>query len=96
MDSKASYRTLLCKIRDTLGWKERDPRPILTVSMELHEPQRGRAIWVEDELYSFLYQDGSNPFSDKPVRLFPAYIMEGFGWDKDSFDPDYERPYVND
>ncbi|KFZ24486.1 hypothetical protein V502_01038 [Pseudogymnoascus sp. VKM F-4520 (FW-2644)] len=95
MPGEGSYRTLLWGIRDTLGWKERDQRPTLTVSTVLSNPFPGRAIWVEDELYSFLYQDGSNPFGDDPAMRNPDYIKHGFGRQKDSFDPDHERPHVD-
>ena len=91
-----SYRMLLYGVRDTLGWKGRDPRPILTVSTDIQNPLPGRAIWVEDELYRFLYQDGSNPFKDSPVKNSRTQIKEGFGWEKDSFDPDHKRPHVDD
>jgi hypothetical protein len=95
MPGEGSYRTLLWAIRDTLGWNERDQRPTLTVSTVLSNPFPGRAIWVEDELYNFLYQDGSNPFGDDPAMRNPDYIKHGFGRQKDSFDPDHERPHVD-
>ncbi|KFZ10709.1 hypothetical protein V502_07970 [Pseudogymnoascus sp. VKM F-4520 (FW-2644)] len=69
---------------------------MLTVSTDLQNPLPGRAIWVKDELYNFLYQDGSNPFRVSPGKNFRAYIREGFGREKDSFDPDHERPHVDD
>ncbi|KAL5347109.1 hypothetical protein ACLOAV_008252 [Pseudogymnoascus australis] len=95
MDSKDSYRTLLWAIRDTLDWKERNPRPTLVVSTDLPNPNPGRAIWLEHELYSFLYEDGSNPFGNDPETRAPSVIRFGFGWEKDCFDPDHKRPHVD-
>ncbi|KFX97115.1 hypothetical protein O988_05024 [Pseudogymnoascus sp. VKM F-3808] len=95
MDEKDSYRTLLWGIRDMLGWKERDPRPILVISTELSNPNPGRALWLEHELYSFLYEDGDNPFGNNPATRGPSAIRFGFGWEKDCFDPDHKRPHVD-
>ncbi|OBT46431.1 hypothetical protein VE00_03309 [Pseudogymnoascus sp. WSF 3629] len=95
IDGESSYQTLLWEIRDKLGWKERDPRPTLTVSTELQNLMPGRAIWLEDELYSFLYQGGSNPFGDDSATNNSNHINYGFGWEEDSFDPDHERPHVD-
>jgi hypothetical protein len=95
MDGEGSYQTLIWQIRDMLGWKDRNPRPALSVSVELQYDQPGRAIWVEDELYSFLYQDGSNPFGDDLAESSPDHVKEGFGRVKVAFKPEYERPHVD-
>ncbi|OBT65176.1 hypothetical protein VE03_04760 [Pseudogymnoascus sp. 23342-1-I1] len=70
--------------------------PTLTVSTELQNLMPGRAIWLDDELYSFLHQGGSNPFGDDSVTNNSNHIDYGFGWEEDSFDPDHERPHVHD
>jgi len=93
MDGEGSYQTLLWRIRDTLGWKDRNPRPTLSVSVDIHYYQPGRAIWVEDELSGFLYQGGSNPFGDDPPSR--NHIREGFGQEKDAFEPEHERPHMD-
>jgi hypothetical protein len=97
-DSKHNYRTLLCAIRDTLGWKERNPRPTLVISVDLATPNPGRAIWLEHELYNFLYKNGRNPFKNEtdPRARAANNIRYGFGWEKDCFDPEHERPHVDD
>ncbi|OBT96239.1 hypothetical protein VE01_05822 [Pseudogymnoascus verrucosus] len=64
MDIGGSYQTLLCAIRDKLGWKERVQRPTLAISSEFNYSRPERTLWLKDEIYSFLYQDGSNPFED--------------------------------
>lgn len=93
-DDKASYQTLLWRIRDTLDWKYRNPRPTLAVGIDVRYYNPGQAIWLEDELYSFLYQDGSNPFGDDPAEMYPDDVKEGFGWVKDAFDREHEHPHV--
>lgn len=96
MDSKDSYQTLLWAIRDTLGWKERNPRPTLVIRTDLANPNPGRAIWLEHELYSFLYKDRSNPFGNDPATRAPSLIRFGFDWEKDCFNPNHKRPHVDD
>jgi hypothetical protein len=95
MGEKDSYRTLLWGIRDTLGWKEREPRPTLVVSTDLSNPKPGQALWLEHELYSFLYENGSNPFGNDPATRGPSAIRFGFGWEKDCFNPYHKRPHVD-
>ncbi|KFX85838.1 hypothetical protein V490_09380 [Pseudogymnoascus sp. VKM F-3557] len=95
MDEKDSYRTLLWGIRDMLGWKERDPRPIIVISTELSNPKPGRSLWLEHELYRFLYENGDNPFGNDPATRGPSAIRFGFGWEKDCFNPDHKRPHVD-
>lgn len=95
IDGKSSYQTLLWAIRDQLGWEERDPRPTLTISTELQNIMPGRAVWLDDELYDFLYQGGRNPFGDDETTKDANDIDYGFGWEEDSFEPDHERPHVD-
>ncbi|KFY88162.1 hypothetical protein V498_06888 [Pseudogymnoascus sp. VKM F-4517 (FW-2822)] len=95
IDGKSSYQTLLWAIRDKLGWAERDPRPTLTISTELQNIMPGRAVWLDDELYDFLYQGGRNPFGDDETTKDANDIDYGFGWEEDSFEPDHERPHVD-
>ncbi|KFY05557.1 hypothetical protein V492_08454 [Pseudogymnoascus sp. VKM F-4246] len=95
IDEKNSYRTLLWGIRDTLGWKERNPRPTLVVGTDLPHPQPGRALWLKHELYNFLYDDGNNPFGNDPKVRQPDAMRFGFGWEIDCFDPDHKRPNVD-
>ncbi|KFY31256.1 hypothetical protein V493_01264 [Pseudogymnoascus sp. VKM F-4281 (FW-2241)] len=82
-------------IRDTLGWKERERRPTLVVSTDLSNPKPGQALWLEHELYSFLYENGSNPFGNGPATRGPSAIRFGFGWEKDCFNPYHKRPHVD-
>ncbi|KFY79548.1 hypothetical protein V499_01480 [Pseudogymnoascus sp. VKM F-103] len=64
MDIDGSYQTLLCAIRETLGWKGRVQRPTLAICSEFNYSRPEQTLWLKDEIYSFLYQDGSNPYGD--------------------------------
>lgn len=88
----SNYRDLLIEIRDTLGWKDRAPedRPRVSLTADVLLPQLGRTVWLDNEVHSFLYEDGENPFPDASnmVRI-------GRGIQTDEFDPSFQRPYVD-
>ena len=80
-------------IREKALWEERDatPRPKLTIGLPLVNDEIGRNIWIEKEVSEFIYGEGQIPF-DQRCR---CNVPFGVGIQKDSFDPQFERPYVN-
>ncbi|KAI2619601.1 hypothetical protein GGR54DRAFT_639926 [Hypoxylon sp. NC1633] len=89
-----SYGGLLVDIRDTLDWRDRAEyaRPKVTIGVHLPHRSAGRAIWVDQEVYDFLYRDGENPFGFNGDSL--NQVPQAKGIVRDSFDPTYERPWV--
>ncbi|KAF6785551.1 hypothetical protein CSOJ01_15574 [Colletotrichum sojae] len=95
-----NYRDLLFGIRDELGWEKRPAKPRLLIRYESASMLAGRAIWLEDELNDFLYNGGENPYIDPSSpdsladdALNPVVVRDGFGKEKDVFEPRFERPY---
>ncbi|KAH8200702.1 hypothetical protein TruAng_005166 [Truncatella angustata] len=97
MDSEGSFQSFLTQVRDTLNWADRKPRlrPTLRISVQTGTKEDFRQIWVEDDVTNFLYSGGSNPFGDDPGEPYPNNIKNGFGYIRDAFEPEYERPNVN-
>ncbi|RAH71882.1 uncharacterized protein BO66DRAFT_370399 [Aspergillus aculeatinus CBS 121060] len=93
LDNGGNYRDLLDEIRARFRWSERDPelRPSLIVAIAPWPPQPGLGIWLDEEVYSFLYDHGRNPFSI--FRDAPNQVPQGTGTLRDSFEPGHERPY---
>ncbi|KAK8022665.1 hypothetical protein PG993_013432 [Apiospora rasikravindrae] len=92
-----SYRSLLCDMRERLDWRDRPAfeRPRVTIAVSREEgfcTGIERVICVEEEVGSFLYGDGPNPFGREPER-FPNEIQKGFGVERDEFDPTFEKPW---
>ncbi|KAK7743718.1 hypothetical protein SLS62_010497 [Diatrype stigma] len=94
MEGCGSHRTLLRQIRDTLGWKDRDPRPKLSIVMEGHWQVPGRLIWIEAEVDAFLYHGAGNPFGEGPEAAWENQARPGVGVVKDAFEPEHERPHA--
>ncbi|KAM0511261.1 hypothetical protein ACHAPE_010071 [Trichoderma viride] len=91
-----NYHDLLNEMRDTLRLHERLVRPRVRLGIPIPDLThgrldylRGRAIWLDEEVESFLYRGGENLFH--PGKDTLARVM---GVVKDAFDPTYERPYV--
>ncbi|KAH0432157.1 hypothetical protein CcaCcLH18_06655 [Colletotrichum camelliae] len=107
LKDSGNYRELLFGIRDTLDWQRRATRPRLLIRDECEfQALPGRAVWLEDDLDEFLYNDGENPyaFPSMPAQMIigPSNTWlstprldrgRGIGTQKDAFDPRYERPY---
>lgn len=92
-----SYRSLLCDMRERLDWRDRRAleRPRVAIAVGNQEGLYTgieRVICVEDEVGGFLYDDGPNPFGREPER-WPDRIREGFGVERDGFDPSFEKPW---
>jgi hypothetical protein len=77
-------------IRENALWEERDAtsRPKLTIGLPLVNDEIGRNIWIEKEVSEFIYGEGENPFEQSCRCNVPF----GVGTQKDSFDPNFERP----
>lgn len=93
LDNSGNWRGLLTDMRDTLRWHERDrvARPSVTIGLDPTSPEIGRSIWIEREIDEFLYAGGPNPFTER----FPTRVLHGVGVLRDSFEMNYERPYVD-
>ncbi|PYI09469.1 hypothetical protein BO78DRAFT_405010 [Aspergillus sclerotiicarbonarius CBS 121057] len=74
-----------------LGWRDRDvgsrPKLVIAVDRGSSSPT-GWGVWAEDEVHKFLYEDGPMPFRNQWV------FHLGVGVERDTFEPEYERPYV--
>lgn len=92
LDDGGTYQDLLTDMRDTLGWQGRAmaSRPKVSIGLPLTYEVDGRAIWLDNEVYNFLYSDGENPFS---VRI--NGVDFGKGMERDAFDPSHERPWAD-
>lgn len=99
MDGGGDWRGLLGEMRDTLDWRGREAasRPAVVVGHALIVPRCGRAVWADHEAVgSFLYGDGRNPFGEEGGPAPNQIVMgDGAGVVRDAFDPNHERPYVD-
>ncbi|KAK7960322.1 hypothetical protein PG988_011536 [Apiospora saccharicola] len=92
-----SYRSLLCDMRERLDWRDRPAleRPRVAIAVgdrEGLDTGIERLVCVEEEVESFLYGDGPNPFGCEPEKR-PNYIRCGFGVERDPLDPTFEKPW---
>ncbi|EHK20573.1 uncharacterized protein TRIVIDRAFT_48943 [Trichoderma virens Gv29-8] len=95
LDGGGNYRDLLDEMRSTLGWQSRDiaERPKIIIGIEPSCSVIGRAIWLEEDLELFMYHGGPNPFK---AKLSPNVLLQGHGGtERDEFQPDHERPWVD-
>ncbi|KAF7553416.1 hypothetical protein G7Z17_g3669 [Cylindrodendrum hubeiense] len=85
-------RDFLTAMRNTLDWRERPvserPKVVMGWHMDGLVPKDGRAVWVDDEVNDFIYNNGDNPFS----QVAPFRVSTGSGTKRDFFEPAYERP----
>lgn len=80
-------------IRVKTLWGDRDiaTRPKVTIGLPLMHRIIGRGQWIENEVHDFIYGEGGNPFSGRVHCSTPF----GVGILKDGFDPNFERPNLN-
>ena len=92
LEDGGSWRDLLTEIRDVLRWHERDmvSRPKVIVGLDVLCPEAGFGIWIENEVRGFLYENGPNPFTEGS----PNNVLLGVGVERDTFEPEHERPNV--
>jgi hypothetical protein len=69
------------QIRERILWPDRRPRVIIGIEQGIS--RKGEAVWFEEEIYSFLYEDGENPFKDSPGNRG----KRGFGTRKNAHNP---------
>lgn len=92
-----SYKALLDEMRDTLDWRTRDAavRPKVKIGLKLSTSSTvdGRAIWLEREVDSFLYEGGPCLF---PREDCPNDVRSGDGgMIRDAFQPEINGPWVD-
>lgn len=80
-------------IREKTLWGDRDvaTRPKVTIGLPLMQREIGRGQWIEKEVHYFIYGEGQNPFSGR-VHCSTTF---GVGTLKDVFEPNFERPHMN-
>lgn len=97
LPEQGSYAGLLQDMRDTLGWSDRTTadRPRVTVGLDPVDLPAlpGRAIWVDDEISAFLYENAGNPFGAQGWGV--DQVPHGTGWIRDAFEPAYKRPWID-
>ncbi|PYH74256.1 uncharacterized protein BO88DRAFT_328179 [Aspergillus vadensis CBS 113365] len=87
-----NWSILIEGIRNRTRWRYRSTskRPKLVVGVDVVWNRRpGLGTWIEKEVYEFLYGNGLNPFDEHGI------VRPGVGIERDSFNPDYERPHVH-
>lgn len=92
-----SYKALLDEMRDTLDWRTRDAavRPKVKIGLDVSRTAvvPGRAIWLEREVDSFLYEGGPCLF---PREDGPDDAKDGNGGTiRDEFQPEIDGPWVD-
>ncbi|PYH30884.1 uncharacterized protein BO87DRAFT_409488 [Aspergillus neoniger CBS 115656] len=87
-----NWSILIEGIRNRTRWRYRSTskRPKLVVGVDVLWNRRpGLGIWIEREVHEFLYGNGPNSFDEYGI------VRPGVGFERDSFNPDYERPNVH-
>ncbi|KAI0459240.1 hypothetical protein F5B21DRAFT_527033 [Xylaria acuta] len=92
---EGNYQSLLSQIKDTLGWQNRDPRPLMSIGADTQLDDHGVAIWAENEVYSFLYEGGVNPFDHDSMLYRDLCLGDGLGIVKDALDPENRWPNLS-
>lgn len=94
LDNSGTWYSFLTEmrqlIRENILWPDRDTasRTKVTIGVNTHPPRAGRGIWVENEVQDFLYGVGKQPIYSHA----PRGVKKGFGIEKDTFEPNHERP----
>ncbi|KAJ5852775.1 uncharacterized protein N7529_012160 [Penicillium soppii] len=94
IDNGGNWRDLLTEMRirihENCLWPDRDTasKPKITIGVKHICFRAGSGIWLEQEVCDFLYEEGEHPFGSV------NYPKWGVGTVRDTFEPNYERPYV--
>ncbi|KAI0483664.1 hypothetical protein F4859DRAFT_473725 [Xylaria cf. heliscus] len=92
---EGNYQSLLNQIRDTLGWQDRNPRPLMSIGADTNFDHPGVTIWTENEVYSFLYEGGPNPFGNDPALIWSLGHGSGIGVIKDALGSQNQWPNLS-
>jgi hypothetical protein len=95
------WSTLLCAMRDKLGWQSRSvrARPKVSIGAATDSLNHVRHAWVDKQaMDDFLYNGGGNPFfrgaADRPGRRANVYNLMGRGaTETDPLDESYAKPW---
>ncbi|KAH7024059.1 hypothetical protein EDB80DRAFT_699164 [Ilyonectria destructans] len=74
-----SYEELLVQIQNRLDWRSRNPKPTIGIGFPDTILIQEQAICIDDEVNSFIYNGGENPFLGQPgereiTRLMKAQV----------------------
>jgi hypothetical protein len=62
---ESNYKSLLDAMRETLGWRHRPVKPVVTIlCVNYANKLPWRYIWMRDAVNDFLYSDATNPFGN--------------------------------
>ncbi|KAF5529276.1 hypothetical protein FMEXI_14250 [Fusarium mexicanum] len=104
MPDSGDYHSLVHVMREKLGWRERDaenqPKIVVRVDVRVARIHGAVMMDVSQEVTSFMYQDGENPFEEDEGCVEDPYIcqsdtLEGNGRLLDAFEPGFEEPNVS-
>ncbi|KAH8738377.1 hypothetical protein BGZ61DRAFT_439978 [Ilyonectria robusta] len=70
-----SYEELLVQMKNRLDWRNRNPRPVIGIGFPDTILIQEQAICIDDEVNSFIYNDGENPFLGQPGEREIARLM---------------------
>lgn len=84
---EGGYEELLTRIRDSLDWRSRRSPPRLTINIPNELLIPSLSIWISDEVDSFLYHGGPNPFQNGS----DTQVASGVGTLRHDFDDGYDR-----
>ncbi|KAL7802762.1 hypothetical protein V8C43DRAFT_269341 [Trichoderma afarasin] len=87
-----NYVDLVQDMRDTLGWRERNIRPRVKITVPRTGFYRdGHTVQVDKEVDEFLYGCGDNPFAGESID--GEMPPRGVGVTRDAFLADFEGPW---
>ena len=104
MPDSGDYHSLVYDMREKLGWRERDaenqPKIVIRVDVRVAKIHGAVMMDVSQEVTSFMYQDGENPFDEDEGCVEHPYIPQSDtpkanGRLLDAFDPSFEKPNVS-
>lgn len=86
-----NYVDLVQDMRDTLGWRERNIRPRVKITVpRIGYYRDGGTVQVDKEVNEFLYGCGDNPFAGESYGEMPP---RGVGVTRDAFLAEFEGPW---
>ncbi|KAM5387942.1 hypothetical protein ACJA88_001202 [Fusarium oxysporum] len=104
MPDSDDYHSLVHDMHEKLGWRERDaenqPKIVIRIDVRFAKVHGAVMIDISQEVTSFMYQNGENPFEQDEGCVEDSYIPQsdtpqGNGRLLDAFDPSFEEPNVS-